>query len=143
MNDPALVRRVQSALNAHGYALQVDGIFGEATKAALLSFQTGETLQPTGLLDPDTRKALFEDRHETIFSRLGTLLALFNLVKGTPMTSDQLTGLVRTILASLLAYVAGKGWIPNASPELVAALTTVVVAVWSWVSNRPKTISKL
>lgn len=79
----------------------------------------------------------------SIFNQIGAVVSIINLLKGKTMTNDQIAGLVRTILASLLAYVAGKGWIPNASPELIASLTTVVVAVWSWVSNRPKTITKI
>lgn len=79
----------------------------------------------------------------TFFNQIGAVVSIINLLKGKTMTNDQIAGLVRTILASLLAYVAGKGWIPNASPELIASLTTVVVAVWSWVSNRPKTITKI
>lgn len=76
-------------------------------------------------------------------SNLGTLLSLVQLLKGKTMTSDQLTGLVRALLAALAAYAAGKGWIPGVSPELLATLATAIVGVWSWISNRPKVISPI
>lgn len=49
------------------------------------------------------------------------------------MNLDQIWGVVRTILTALVAYAAGKNWIPaNVIPaDLVAALMTLIVALWS------------
>lgn len=49
------------------------------------------------------------------------------------MNMDQIWGVVRTILTALVAYAAGKNWIPaNIIPaDLVASIMTLVVAVWS------------
>jgi hypothetical protein len=66
--------------------------------------------------------------------------AAFNLAKGKTMTNDQFGGIVRTLLAALAAYVAGKGWLPNVSPEVITALTTILVGVWSYWTNRPSKI---
>lgn len=44
---------------------------------------------------------------------------------------DQVWSLVRTILTAVVAYAAGKNWIPaNVVPaDLVAAIMTIVVAI--------------
>jgi hypothetical protein len=52
------VRRLQSALNEHGYNLAVDGVRGPATEAALRDFQAKNGLAQTGMLDGDTRAKL-------------------------------------------------------------------------------------
>lgn len=129
-----------------------DGRAGQLTFAAFNRFLANKGKPP---VDPGDftlaaiNAALWPDEvpavatPPSIFNQIGAVVSIINLLKGKTMTNDQITGLVRTVLASLLAYVAGKGWIPNASPELIASLTTVVVAVWSWVSNRPKTITKI
>ncbi len=57
---PALIRRVQEALMAKGYALPqfgADNNLGEETKAALVKFQRDNNL-PIGQLDMETLKAL-------------------------------------------------------------------------------------
>jgi len=60
------------------------------------------------------------------------------------MTTDQITGVVRALLTALVAYLAGKGIIPSADgADLIAAATTIIVAVWSIWTNRPKTIAPI
>lgn len=59
------------------------------------------------------------------------------------MGTDQLTGLLRAVLAAAAGYVAAKGWIPlDYANEIAGAVLTVAVAVWSWKTNAPgKTVS--
>lgn len=49
------------------------------------------------------------------------------------MNSDQIWGVVRTILTALVAYAAGKNWIPSGvvPAELVSALMTIGAVVFS------------
>ena len=59
-NGPA-VEGLQRSLNARlapSPGLDVDGDFGDGTRAALVRFQRSEGLPPTGLADPATREAL-------------------------------------------------------------------------------------
>jgi len=52
------VRKVQVALNAHGYSLSVDGVRGPATEHALRDFQAKQGLAATGQLDSETMSRL-------------------------------------------------------------------------------------
>ncbi len=50
---------LQSRLTAHGYACGgIDGVFGPATQTALIAFQNGRSLAPTGKADDATVEAL-------------------------------------------------------------------------------------
>jgi peptidoglycan hydrolase-like protein with peptidoglycan-binding domain len=49
---------VQNSLNAKGYALVVDGVFGAATAAAVTAFQQKNGLTADGIVGPGTRAAL-------------------------------------------------------------------------------------
>jgi len=52
------VRRMQQALNSHGYSLAVDGVRGPATESALRDFQAKQGLAATGQLDSETMSRL-------------------------------------------------------------------------------------
>ncbi|MGB7924045.1 MAG: peptidoglycan-binding protein [Pyrinomonadaceae bacterium] len=52
------VRRLQEKLNELGEELEVDGIFGMNTHAAVVSFQARNNLAPDGVVGPRTRAAL-------------------------------------------------------------------------------------
>ena len=43
------VRRLQQALNRAGYSLEVDGGFGEKTRAALMDYQRRAGMTPDGV----------------------------------------------------------------------------------------------
>ncbi|WP_255949485.1 GH25 family lysozyme [Streptomyces odontomachi] len=51
-------KAVQAELNEHGAALEVDGEFGAATRAAVVSFQSGAGLTADGIVGPNTWQAL-------------------------------------------------------------------------------------
>lgn len=53
------VREIQNHLNAWGYSLSVDGSFGPATKAAVVSFQKAHSLTGDGIVGPKTKAVLF------------------------------------------------------------------------------------
>ncbi|MEL0588156.1 MAG: peptidoglycan-binding protein [Planktothrix rubescens PR222] len=49
------VRKLQTKLNARGYEIKVDGIFGEETRAAVTRFQESNSLVPDGIVCFKTR----------------------------------------------------------------------------------------
>lgn len=54
------------------------------------------------------------------------------------MTKEQLFGIVRTLAASGLGYMAGKGLIDGGSVDAIAAaVATIGVAIWSYVAKKP------
>ena len=61
----AEVVRLQQLLNAHGANICVDGFFGLYTKIAVTQFQKINELNPTGLVNSKTRRALLEIQTET------------------------------------------------------------------------------
>ena len=52
------VKAIQLLLVAKGYSTNQDGVFGPATKAAVIAFQTAASLKPTGIVDGATWTAL-------------------------------------------------------------------------------------
>ena len=52
------VQELQSALNANGAGLSVDGVFGKRTHAAVKDYQASKGLQVDGVVGPKTRAAL-------------------------------------------------------------------------------------
>lgn len=58
------------------------------------------------------------------------------------MSSDQIGGLVRTVLGILGGFILAKGWI-NAETWawIVGGLASAAPAIWSWISNRPAAIA--
>lgn len=52
------VRELQEALVSKGFGLDVDGVFGPVTKAAVVAFQTAEGLTPDGIVGPASRSRL-------------------------------------------------------------------------------------
>lgn len=53
------------------------------------------------------------------------------------MNYDQLTGIVRTVVPSIVAYAVGKGWIPEgAAADVAAAVICVIMAGWSLANNK-------
>ena len=54
------VERLQTALNANGASLTVDGKMGPKTRSALMDFQKSHNLPATGRVDKATRAALMK-----------------------------------------------------------------------------------
>jgi chitosanase len=52
------VRELQEALVSKGFAVDVDGVFGPGTKAAVVDFQIAEGLTPDGIVGPASRSRL-------------------------------------------------------------------------------------
>ena len=55
------LRQIQQSLSDQGYETNVDGIWGERSREALIEFQRAQDLAPTGELDPPTMTALNVD----------------------------------------------------------------------------------
>ena len=53
------------------------------------------------------------------------------------MGNNATGGITRTLIAAGMAYAVGKGWITEGmSNELIGAVTTLVVALWSVFSKK-------
>ncbi len=52
------VRQLQAQLNAEGYEIQVDSIFGEETYGAVIKFQMSNGLETDGIVDTETASRL-------------------------------------------------------------------------------------
>ena len=53
------------------------------------------------------------------------------------MNSDQITGIIRAILAAGGGYLVGKGYLDDATLNtIIGAVLTLGTAVWSVVNNR-------
>lgn len=154
------VTEIQARLSDLGYlpalapdgTSNIDGKFGERTLDAYNHYRA--TLGKGPVVKADYNEVLADlwpdevpppPAHKpTIFDELGALLSLVNLAKGKTMTADQLTGVVRAILALISGYFIARGtgdadmwnWI-------IAGVTGVIPVIWSWWSNKPKTIVPL
>jgi hypothetical protein len=54
------------------------------------------------------------------------------------MTQDQVSGILRAVLAAAAGYLAGKGLInAGVADQLVGAGVTIGVAIWSVFSKKP------
>jgi peptidoglycan hydrolase-like protein with peptidoglycan-binding domain len=53
-----VVKVIQGALNMNGASLTVDGVFGPATRQAVIDYQTQTGLTPDGIVGPATAQAL-------------------------------------------------------------------------------------
>jgi peptidoglycan hydrolase-like protein with peptidoglycan-binding domain len=141
---PTIAECQQALLNAGFDPGPIDGLGGHLTQAAILKFQAARGIPSTGQLDQATVNALFPVTAPFKFD-LSTLIGLIgpilDLTKGKTLTSDQITGVVRAILAAVFGYITGKGWIDtNTAATVSGAVLTLLTAAWSIYSNRPKTI---
>lgn len=150
------VTPLQIALNAQGAVLTVDGIFGTATQAAMRGFEANHSLPVTDqpsravcaalgiTLGPDFPYQPIALPPKPFRLDLSTILAFLPLLKGTPMTADQVTGIIRAILTAVGGYFVARGTIDQGTATaIVGAAVTIAAAVWSLWSNRPKTIVPL
>lgn len=128
-----------------------DGVFGTVTLMALNRFLATKgrapVLRPPSMADLNA--LLFpEDQppapDPSIFSRLSSVLALFNLLKGKTVTSDQITGIIRLLLGIASGYLVSRGIVTAGMFEWISAgILAAIPAVWTWLNNRPKTITKI
>lgn len=52
-------------------------------------------------------------------------------------TAEHVWGIVRTILAAIAGWAAGKGYVDHeTSMTVIGALGTIFVAAWSWKSKK-------
>ena len=67
---------------------------------------------------------------------LGFVHWLTLLEKENKMNMDQLTGILRAVLAAGGGLLVQKGWVDAQTvTAVVGGLVTVLVALWSWKSN--------
>jgi hypothetical protein len=138
------------ALNAAGQS-NADGKFGLVSLDAYNRFRRSHGRAPVQNVSMAELNAdLFPEeqpvapvRKPSLFDQIGAVASIIALLKGKTMTKDQIEGVIRTLLVALFSYLAGKGVFPQVSPEVITALTTVIVGAWSLWSNRPKVIEPL
>lgn len=59
------------------------------------------------------------------------------------MTSDQIGGIIRAVLAAVFGYITGKGWIDGATATTISgAIATLAITAWSVWTNRASAIGK-
>ena len=153
------VLRVQRELIKRGYlaAGQDDGVFGLITLDAVNHYRATLGKPPLG---PSIKRIDIAELLLTLFPAeyapvhypplpstnplrlLWALLPVFT--KGTAMTSDQITGIVRLLMGMLSGYFLSRG-IGTADiwAWVTAGVLGVVPAVWSWWNNRPKVIAPI
>lgn len=58
------------------------------------------------------------------------------------MSSDQITGILRAVLAAIGGFILAKGWI-NAETWawITGGIVTIGPTIWSWFANRPASIA--
>ncbi len=123
--DP--VRQLQQALNQVGYSLEVDGGFGEKTKAAVVDYQKKNGLVVDGVAGSQTMGALLGQ----IMSNAATAADSSNKNSGSTSSSKQVLSGVSDETADRLAQLE-KGY--SASDEVLAAQKEYQ----SWEALKPK-----
>lgn len=144
------IRQLQLALAQHKFDPgDIDGGFGPNTRDAVEAAQNYFNISPAdGVVRGDLLAFLALAApiipKPTLFSKIAVILSVINLVKGKPMTADQITGILRAILTAIGGYLVGKGIVDQATAtSLIGAAVTIGGAVWSLWSNRPKTITPI
>lgn len=150
---------LQAATDAQGhpyYSGTIDGVLGPASSTAIIHFRTDHGLSPVAEYDVDLERELglltIQDpaivnaakaKGIDILDLLKLIGPVNSLLKGNPVniTPDQITGIIRALLAAVFGYITGKGWLDaNTAATISGAVATILVAAWSIYSNRPKTI---
>jgi hypothetical protein len=159
---PRNVTEIQARLIALGYLAPVDangdtnadGKFGEHSLDAYNHFRAsigkGPVVQASMAelnadLFPEEQPAPPPKpvRKPGLFDVLAQIPSLIDLLKGKPMTTDQIGGVVRALLTFLAGIAVAKGWLDNATAlTIVGALVTLVTAGWSMFTNRPSKLGK-
>jgi hypothetical protein len=63
----------------------------------------------------------------------------WNTKIGANMNQDEILGIVRTLLSAIGGYAVAKGLLDQATMITIAgAAASIVVAIWSVISKRPK-----
>lgn len=58
------------------------------------------------------------------------------------MTSDQITGILRSVLAGLGGFILAKGWVTAEMwTWITGGVVTIGPVIWSWFANRPAAIA--
>jgi len=58
------------------------------------------------------------------------------------MSSDQVTGILRAVLAAIGGFILAKGWVSAETwAWLTGGVVTIGPVIWSWFANRPSSIA--
>ena len=146
------VTEIQQRLISLGYPVGsagADGKFGNDTLDAYNHFRAAHGKGPVVKANMDELNAdLYPEdappatvRKPSIFDNIGTILSIINLARGKQVNQEQIGGVVRALLSAAAGYFVGKGLIDaNTAATIGGALATIIVAVWSVWTNRPKVI---
>lgn len=88
----AAIRRVQVRLCRLGFQVEVDGVFGPETKAALERFEASRGLEPDGELDAATWRRLFAGDPAELRRHVLALTASFETGSGDPACFGAISG---------------------------------------------------
>lgn len=150
------IQRVLNAKLDPSPALVIDGRLGRESAAAIIRARSVFGLSHIGepVIDTDLMRELGLLAIQNpavvaggklvlpqVFNNLTAILAVISALKGKTMTTDQITGILRLILGLVAGYFVTKGIGTQSLWDWISAgVLTAIPAVWSWYSNRPKTI---
>ncbi len=119
------VTLIQQALKAQGYAVQVDGVFGRATRLAVRQFQLDNELEVDALVGPQTWKALVPNAPGTDANGNGIVDP--RELATTTTTTTTTTAPSPTPPAQLPATGADSSHVAAAAASLLAAGTAAMI----------------
>ena len=146
------VRKLQEALNSAGYSLDVDGVFGTKTQAAVRDYQQKNGLKLDGIAGEETQGRLFGTSTGNNVTQSGTGISTGGYSGGiTPKTGNGLNGVSADTLANLSKYESGytpsdavlraeeylKGIQDKKPGEYQSAWTDQLNELYSKIMNRP------
>jgi peptidoglycan LD-endopeptidase CwlK len=105
------VKRVQQLIVNQGYSVgELDGIYGPMTTGAVMQFQTGKGLYPSGIVEPRTRKQLFSPAYEVGIESRPSSSDLTSLHPSVAAMARALLELTQANQMDVRVYAAFRSW---------------------------------
>ncbi len=116
------VKKLQQELNKHGYGLEVDGIFGNATQAAVRDYQTQNKLQVDGIAGQETLGSLYKPQTQTPVQSASGQTSTQTAPEKVPESSSYDPGTNEAYMKALAALEKVNGAAPVYTPTYEAQL---------------------